>query len=370
MRRPEDVKDLLYSGDCWQKVSNYTNADFRVNETINFIGGTSGMRQLKDSRPKSAKRIINYLNQELRQKFPIDSRARILSNSEEGKYGWLSTNYLLHGTEISLDNQVGSLDWGGGSAEITYATYGSSVDTINFFNQSINIFTRSDECYGQHQGLMRYYTLLIKDWFDQGYSMDSEIEAPCQPQSSRFSVDAAEILASKCSKLKDRSLKSSMESLAFRFIGTSNHSQCRQMTERLFDHKECQATFHANCFKKSKQVEDRPRQFYAFSTYFYTSSSMNLNLNNQLQLQESHQKTRDLCQKPYQNHPLLSLGQESVMNECFRSVFMNTLLETGYGFNTNHTTIKMVEKVQGQVVDWTIGKIFINRYLHLSIFFD
>ena len=97
---------------------------------------------------------------------------------------------------------------------------------------------------------------------------------------------------------------------------------------------------------------------------------MNLNLNNQLQLQESHQKTGDLCQKSYQNHPLLSLGQESVMNECFRSVFMNTLLETGYGFNTNHTTIKMVEKVQGQVVDWTIGKIFINRYLLMSIFFD
>merc|ERR1711862_756764 len=64
----------------------------------------------------------------------------------------------------------------------------------------------------------------------------------------------------------------------------------------------------------------------------------------------SHQKTQDLCQKPYENHPLKHLGQENVMNQCFRGVFMNTLLEVGYGFNTSQTRITMVQKVQGQVV--------------------
>ena len=138
-----------------------------MNETVNFIGGTSGMRQLKISSPKKAKRTINYLNQELKRKFPVNSSAWILSNSDEGKYGWLSTNYLLHGQDIRLDNQVGSLDWGGGSAEITYAIQEPSVDQVKFFNQSVNIFTRSDECYGQRQGLMRYYTLLILDNFEK-----------------------------------------------------------------------------------------------------------------------------------------------------------------------------------------------------------
>ena len=96
------------------------------------------MRQLKISSPKKAKRTINYLNQELKGKFPVNSSAWILSNSDEGKYGWLSTNYLLHGQDIRLDNQVGSLDWGGGSAEITYATQEPSVDQVKFFNQSVN----------------------------------------------------------------------------------------------------------------------------------------------------------------------------------------------------------------------------------------
>merc|ERR1712004_823820 len=75
LSRPEYVKDLIYSGNCWDKVSNYTNDDFKVNETVNFIGGTSGMRQLKISSPKKAKRTINYLNQELKRKFPVNSSA-------------------------------------------------------------------------------------------------------------------------------------------------------------------------------------------------------------------------------------------------------------------------------------------------------
>ena len=43
---------------------------------------------------------------------------------------------------------------------------------------------------------------------------------------------------------------------------------------------------------------------------------------------------------------------------------MNTLLEVGYGFNTSQTKITMVEKVQGQVVDWTLGYLldqFVNE---------
>ena len=30
LSRPEYVKDLIYSGNCWDKVSNYTNDDFKV----------------------------------------------------------------------------------------------------------------------------------------------------------------------------------------------------------------------------------------------------------------------------------------------------------------------------------------------------
>ena len=163
LNSPNDVKNLLYSGACWSKVANFVDDDFKINETLNVVGGTSGMRQLELSKPRKARRIINFLNQELKSNFSTGSEARILKSSEEGKYGWLSTNYLLHGPDIDLSNQVGSLDWGGGSAEITFATDIESSDEVKLFNRSFNIFTRSDECYGQHQALIRYYTLLIKE---------------------------------------------------------------------------------------------------------------------------------------------------------------------------------------------------------------
>ena len=161
LKSPKDVKDLLYSGACWSKVANYVNDDFNINQTLNVVGGTSGMRQLGSSKPRAARRIINVLNQELKRNFSSGSGARILSSSEEGRYGWLTTNYLLHGADVNLDNQVGSLDWGGGSAEITFAT--NTGSDVKVFNRTFDIFTRSDECYGQHQALIRYYTLLIKE---------------------------------------------------------------------------------------------------------------------------------------------------------------------------------------------------------------
>merc|ERR1712137_1369711 len=170
----------------------------------------------------------------------------------------------------------------------------------------------SDECYGQRQGLMRYYTLLILDNFEKSLNSNVirfEIEAPCQPKSSEFSITLKEILASKCSELKHRSVLLSPQK-SWTFIGTSNHSQCRQITERLFDHNECKSTFKSNCFKKfTPETRKKPKEFYAFSTYFYTSSNLDLDLN--LELQASHQKTQDLCQAPFQDHPLVHLGQEN-----------------------------------------------------------
>ena len=143
-------------------------------------------------------------------------------------------------------------------------------------------------------------------------------------------------------------------SAPFIFKGTSDHSECLRITEELFNHQECKRTFRANCFQKPSHVNFRPKQFYAFSTYFYTTTSLSMQ-DSHFDVYESRQKTAVLCNQSYFNHPLKNHGDEYVRNECFRSVFMNTLLEKGYGFNTSQTQIKMVETVNGQLVDWTLG---------------
>ena len=73
------------------------------------------------------------------------SVAKILSNQDEGIYGWMTVNYLLNGANLNVQNQVGSLDWGGGSTEITFASNNNDTNTDDLGE----IFTRSDECFGQ-----------------------------------------------------------------------------------------------------------------------------------------------------------------------------------------------------------------------------
>ena len=65
----------------------------------------------------------------------------------KGVYGWLTVNYLINGKNLAAENQVGSLDWGGGSSEITFASQGNQIGNSN--GPKLEIFSRSDECFGQ-----------------------------------------------------------------------------------------------------------------------------------------------------------------------------------------------------------------------------
>ena len=78
-----------------------------------------------------------------------NSIAKILSSQDEGVYGWLTVNYLLNGANLGVGRQVGSLDWGGGSTEITFAVNNNETNTKYLGNLDMEIFTRSDECFGQ-----------------------------------------------------------------------------------------------------------------------------------------------------------------------------------------------------------------------------
>ena len=70
----------------------------------------------------------------------------------KGVYGWLTVNYLINGKNLAAENQVGSLDWGGGSSEITFASSQRNQNDNSDSNSSgskLEIFSRSDECFGQ-----------------------------------------------------------------------------------------------------------------------------------------------------------------------------------------------------------------------------
>ena len=56
------------------------------------------------------------------------------------------------------------------------------------------------------------------------------------------------------------------------FMGTGNRGQCELELKELFDEIKCKSVFKSNCFDKADDPEERPKAFYAFSTYWYLAN--------------------------------------------------------------------------------------------------
>jgi Golgi nucleoside diphosphatase len=181
------------------------------------------MRTLNETNSTMATTIMAAIK-EVMGDLPVKTfSAKILNSDEEGKYGWLTVNYLKQKSNLSVDNQIGALDWGGSSSQITFAIPNNStaaenmleIGNITVFNQTVEVFTKSDACYGQAEALKRYYGLIIKAKFDDSGVFDvnnDTLEAPCQPEGNStkdnfFTFKAENLFGSDCGALVDGSFK-------------------------------------------------------------------------------------------------------------------------------------------------------------------
>ncbi len=307
MLKPSQLQGFIFNSSCIKRM--YSETEIEPGKALFGIGGTAGMRGLREKDPNKAKEIVETLQGVLDNYALNGSFVKILSSQDEGVYGWLSVNYLMNGLDLSEANQVGSLDWGGGSSEITFASNKTdSTRELNLFNESFNVFTRSDECYGQSEAINRYFVALVQDHLKSNPNTDQPIAAPCQPSSAHFTKTTNQLLASKhCVQLASDSLKDSIKSQdTYHFSGTGNPEECKKIIKQLISKEDCSKIFKNNCFKPLHQDLVRPSKFFAFSTYFYTGSL--LNLDSHLKLLEAKSHANKLCLSPYENHPLALKG--------------------------------------------------------------
>jgi hypothetical protein len=144
---------------------------------------------------------------------------------------------------------------------------------------------------------------------------------------------------------------------SFNFNGTANEAACRNVTKKLF-HQGCETVFKNHCFVQKNVISiEKPKKFYAFSTYFYTGQALNLQMAKPVQLSLVKEKSKVLCDQNIQEHSMMEKGSEFVQNECFRSVLMTSLLEDGYGVSGEDIEITFVDKVENATVGWSLGYI-------------
>ena len=91
----------------------------------------------------------------------------MLDGVDEGVYGWVTVNANVNAfvdDEASTDaaDQVGVLDWGGASAQVSFPPASDlgpmdDVRNIKVYKRENPVYSITHLCYGQHEALNRYF---------------------------------------------------------------------------------------------------------------------------------------------------------------------------------------------------------------------
>jgi len=385
VNRPEEVRSYITDSSCFQTAISYVPKAARNNTNI-YLGGTGGMRAMMYTNPVQTRQILGNATEALETTGFQIGAAEIIDGVNEGVYGWITVNghYLTSESNCTKDHEVdpevGSLDWGGASTQITFPAHeadGINVSdvserngfqSIRVFNQSHDIYTVSHMCYGQEEALKRYLVGLVYDKFINFKYIGFRFNSPCHPRGYEALKVKGYDLFGKCTHLKNEDFNTLLsEKLpeTFTFVGTGNQRLCQARIDAQFDKKLCRQTYqhHQTCFDTEKVVKPRDDlQFRAFSTYWYLVEVFKVPADQaesleslKISLRKFDEVTKEICAS--KRIGLLSTwGPDRVHNSCFRAMFMRKLLVDGYGFKADWLSrLDFVSKVDGSSVGWTKG---------------
>lgn len=143
-------------------------------ETPVVLRATAGLRM-------TGEQVANAILKEVRTylkgsgfRFDNDSWATILSGNEEAVYSWITVNYLLN---RDADHTVGTLEMGGGSAQVAYVPRDGSMakqgggsncsmdgEKLSYMGKQVDLYTVSHLDFG----LQKARALLLKQFRDSG----------------------------------------------------------------------------------------------------------------------------------------------------------------------------------------------------------
>ncbi|XP_045147313.1 ectonucleoside triphosphate diphosphohydrolase 1 isoform X2 [Echinops telfairi] len=161
----------VYMSQCMGRAKDVIPR-FKHQETPVYLGATAGMRLLRFDNKELVEKILSSVSS-LFKSYPFNFQgARIISDAEEGSYGWITINYLLgrlkekHSPKSLFwrknesQSTYGALDLGGASTQITFVpvneTHTSSEMLKHFrlYGRNYTVFTHSYLCFGKDQALL------------------------------------------------------------------------------------------------------------------------------------------------------------------------------------------------------------------------
>jgi apyrase len=267
------------------------------------ILATAGMRLLPEDKQQAIyTNITNYLKNNYQ--FSVGN-VETISGKMEGLYGWLDVNYLLDTFHVPHFS-VGSIDMGGASTEITFATDDHSHPddeiSVKINNQSYTVFSKSFLGLGQDQALNAMSA--------------NQTASYCYPQ----------------------------------------HYVYNQTSSGNFAMTSC-GTIYANIIQDhhviQQMISTQNQPFVAFSGIYYTYSFFNADQKADQATLES--KIQAVCNKPWeqlqQEYP--DVPEKYLSTYCANGVYEDQLLNNAYKLDSSRLIV--TNKIKQKDIDWTLG---------------
>ncbi|XP_069465894.1 ectonucleoside triphosphate diphosphohydrolase 8-like [Ambystoma mexicanum] len=333
-------------------------------ETPAYLGATAGMRLLRRQDPAAADRILEEVSKTL-QEYRLNFRgARILTGVEEGAYGWVTINYLLHSfmtysfkgvwVRPAKTDLFGALDLGGASTQISFipnVDMEDKRDEVKFRLYGVNytIYTHSYLCYGLRQALKLLHLQAVV-----GKDLRNQVVNPCYPAGYQEVVPVTSLYDSPCTEHLAPSHDKPIPGQNITFVGSGDAKNCHILFTQIFD--------FSSCGKKPMCTFDGVYQppvtgkYFAFAAFYYMFDF--LNLTSGQSLQDVHDKIKEFCSTPWielkRSYP--HEAEERLRDYCGGSNYVLTLLQDVYEFTENQWhNIFFQKQASNTDIGWTLG---------------
>lgn len=357
-------------------------------ETPVYLGATAGMRLLQIGNPIASEAVLESVRKTI-STYPFKftnptSQARIVNGSDEGAFGWITSNFITGSFHVHppsdavlpdlIVKSVGALDLGGASTQITFVPNDTKRVPEDFqfysrlYGSNFSLYTHSYLCYGINEAANRLLALLVEE--NSGNS--TNLTNPCAPAGSVINIAHTDLFSSACVNNSQALLAYGRHinpftninrEAVYTFHGGSNETVCRALvTERMFNLTANCSYVEGPCSFNGVFQPPVYGDYYAFSSYFYLMEFLNLSSPDMdaVAYKNFSQATKSLCAKDWgEVQTMKSDAPHNLPWYCFQSVYIDTLLVNGYHFDPNTTwaSIHFVGSIRGVDIGWSLGFI-------------
>ena len=325
---------------CKNRIIELSNNKSNLSDVNFYLKATAGMRSISEEEQNKKLDVIRNVIKKSPFKFSNDDWAKVINGSEEGLFGWMTSNYLnkilLKNEEEGkqIDMPYGSIDLGGYSLELTFSTNETIKEhyiNLSFTEVDYDIYSYSFHDYGQ----TRFYEILMESIFNSSKSENSTIIInPCY--------------------LDGYSETYEFENINYTFIGKTNVSQCQDYIKSILKiNKENEKSM--NNVYQPKIPEDL--KIYGISGLYWIANFYNISDDDKFHSGlEILNVTEQFCNKTWEDAiKEYNADREFLKRYCFLGYYVYYMLVEGFKIDKSKEIITFPAKIEGIETGWTLG---------------